>query len=87
MLKKNKALHTFFGNVIKPLEIISTASRLGGDDPEPFCKTIDKTVAPKWMKDVEGQNRTIVNAEDFVQAVTFQTCMYDNNNNPDYNKL
>lgn len=86
ILNKNKAVHTFFGNVIKPLEIISTASRLGGDEPEPFCKTIDRTVAPKWMKDVNGVNRTIVNVDKFVQAVTFQTCMYVNNN-LDYNKL
>ncbi|KAJ3653878.1 hypothetical protein Zmor_013106 [Zophobas morio] len=74
IIRKNSDLHTYFGNIIEPANPVSVSDRFSGADYEPFCKTVDLTVLPKFMKDVDNQERAIANVDGYRQVVKFQTC-------------
>ncbi|RZC37271.1 uncharacterized protein BDFB_008734, partial [Asbolus verrucosus] len=79
IIEKHSSLHSYFGNVIEPTNgSIAIISRISGTDlhPEPFCKTVDVTSLPQLMIDVDNQERTIANIQNFTQTVKFQTCDY-----------
>lgn len=74
IIENNQDLHSYFGNVIEPSNPVMVEDRFGGTDYEPFCKTVDITVLPKFMKDVDDVERAIANVGKYQQVVKFQTC-------------
>jgi hypothetical protein len=50
------------------------SDRFGGSDYEPFCKTVDISTVPKFMRDVDNVERAIANVAGYHQVVKFQTC-------------
>ncbi|KAJ3627188.1 hypothetical protein MTP99_014587 [Tenebrio molitor] len=78
IIEENKAVHSYFGNIIEPSNTMVVSDRFGGSDYEPFCKTVDISTVPKFMRDVDNVERAIANVAGYHQVVKFQTCDFSN---------